>query len=155
MKKISLLVVLLTTSAAFAQLKKVETPVGPPVEEIGKHQTWGAPLEAEITKTGSIYKLKYRDEQFKTMIEYCEFTFEDVDNTFNDLYTAIIEGFNTMPKDPVNLELPDYLISLNYSKSFSSPAVSISAVNKKNGIRHCSSNYMSKKQIDKLFGKKK
>ena len=66
MKKVALFLMLLMTTASFAQLKKVHVT---PAEQIGKAQQFGAPLEAEITKSGNTYTVRYRDSQFKTIDE--------------------------------------------------------------------------------------
>ncbi|MHA3788908.1 hypothetical protein ACX0HA_11900 [Flavobacterium hauense] len=153
MKKMFLLGMLLTVSMSFAQLKKVHVT---PAETIGKAQQFGGPLEAEITKSGNKYTLRFRDQQFKTLDEYREFTFEDVDNTFNDLYAAIEEGFTTMPKESVMLELPDYLIGLHFSKFLGSPVLRFSCASMK--VKDAPvyfSNEIAKKQVEKLFAKKK
>ncbi|MFD2603827.1 hypothetical protein [Flavobacterium suzhouense] len=152
MKKMFLLVMLLTASMSFAQLKKVQTT---PSESIGKAQQFGAPLEAEITKSGNKYTVKFRDQQFKTLDEYREFSFEDVDNTFNDLYAAVEEGFTTMPKESVMLELPDYIVGLHFSKFLGAPVLRFSCATKVKDAPVYFSNEIAKKQVDKLFGKKK
>lgn len=153
MKKTLLLGMLLTASMSFAQLKKVETTSSEP---IGKAQQFGAPLEAECTKIGNVYTIRYRDMQFKTINEYRTFSFEDADNTFNDLYAAIEEGFKTMPAEPVMLELPNHYVWLKFSKFLGSPVLTISSSdNKSKESPIYFSNEIAKKQIEKLFGKKK
>jgi hypothetical protein len=152
MKKMFLLGMLLTASMSFAQLKRVQTT---PSESIGKAQQFGAPLEAEITKSGNVYTVSYRDMQFKTINEYRSFSFEDVDNTFNDLYAAIEEGFNTMPAEPMMLELPNHYVWLDFKKFLGYPVLTISSsYNKTKDSPIYFSNEIAKKQIEKLFGKR-
>jgi len=153
MKKFTLLVMLLVSSVSFAQLKKVEVTK---VEEIGKAQQFGAPLEAEITKKGNVYTVSYRDSQFKTLNEYREFSFEDVDNTFSDLYATVEEGFKTMPAEAIMLELPNHFIWLKFEKYMGFPVLSISSSTDKSQTAIIfKSNQIAKKQVEKLFGKKK
>jgi len=152
MKKVALFLMLLMTTASFAQLKKVHVT---PAEQIGKAQQFGAPLEAEITKSGNTYTVRYRDSQFKTIDEYREFSFADVDNTFEDLYAAVEEGFNNMPKEPVMLELPNYYVWLNFSKFLGAPVLRLSSSTKEKGSSVFVSNEIAKKHVEKLFGKKK
>lgn len=155
MKKIALLLVLLTSSVSFAQLKKVEKSVSTS-ETIGKAQQFGAPLEAEMTKSESTYTLRIKDSQYKQLEKYESFSFEDVDNTFNDFYAAIEEGFKTMPKESVMLELPNRYVWLAFQKFLGMQTMTISFSDDKSGNSHITmSNEISKKQIDKLFGKKK
>lgn len=155
MKKIALLLVLLTTSLSFAQLKKVEKSASTS-ETIGKAQQFGAPLEAEMTKSGNTYTLKIKDSKYTQIEHYESFSFEDVDNTFNDFYTAIEEGFKTMPKESVMLELPNQYVWLSFKKFLGIQTMTISFSSDKSGNAQVfMSNEISKKQIDKLFGKKK
>ena len=153
MKKVALFLMLLMTTASFAQLKKVQST---PSEQIGKAQQFGAPLEAEITKSGNTYTVKYKDMKFKTLTEYREFSFEDVDKTFNDLYSAIEDGFKTMPAEPVMLELPNHYVWLKFGKFLGSPVLTISSSDDKTkNAQIYFSNEIAKKQVEKLFGKKK
>jgi len=153
MKKIILLLALTLSTVSFAQLKKVEVTKA---EEIGKAQQFGAPVEAECTKVGNTYTISFRDSKFKTIDEYKSFSFEDVDNTFNDLYAAIEEGFKTIPKDAVMLELPNHFVWLRFDKFLGSPVLTISCTyDKGKDSPIYMSNQIAKKQIEKLFGKRK
>jgi len=153
MKKIILLLALTLSTVSFAQLKKVEVTKA---EEIGKAQQFGAPLEAECTKIGNTYTISFRDSKFKTINEYKSFSFEDVDNTFNDLYTTVEEGFKTMPKEAIMLELPDHYVWLGFDKFLGSAVLTISySYDKSKDSPIYMSNQIAKKQIEKLFGKKK
>lgn len=153
MKKIILLFALTLSTLSFAQLKKVETVKS---EEIGKAQQFGAPLEAECTKSGNTYTISYRDAKFKTLNEYRTFSFEDVENTFDALYSAIEEGFKTMPKEAVMLELPNHYVWLKFDKFLGSPVLTLSSsYNKTTESPIYFSNQIAKKQVEKLFGKRK
>lgn len=114
------------SSASFAQLKKVD-PSDSKIEVIGKAQQFGAPVEAELTKNGNTYTLRYKDSQYKAIERYEQFSFEDVDNTFNDLYATIEDGFKTMPKEPVMLELPNHYVWLSFEKFLGSAVLTISS----------------------------
>ncbi|MES2485470.1 MAG: hypothetical protein V4581_05900 [Bacteroidota bacterium] len=153
MKKIALLIMLFLSITSFAQLKKVEPTKS---EVIGKAQQFGAPLEAEMTKSGNTYTIRYRDAAYKTFDEYRSFSFEDVDNTFNDLYATIEQGFKDMPKEAIMLELPNHFVWLKFSKFLGSPILTIScSADKTNANLVYISNEMAKKQVEKLFGKRK
>ncbi len=156
MNKIAIIVMLVVSSATFPQLKKVDTSTIKKDEVIGKAQQFGAPLEAELTKSGNTYTLRYRDSQFKQLEQFREFSFEDVDNTFNDLYATIEEGFKTMPKEPIMLELPNHYLYLSFEKFLGSAVLVISSTRDKSPTSDVYlSNQIAKKQIEKLFGKKK
>lgn len=153
MKKIILAAFMLTSVASFAQLRKVDTSKMEKAVTIGKAQQFGAPLEAEITKLGNVYTIRFRDAEFKTLDQYREFSFEDVDNTFNDLYAAIEEGFKTMPKESVMLDIPKYYVWLNYDKMMGFPGLRFS-YKEKDTDKIYYSNQITKKQIEKLFAKR-
>ena len=153
MKKVALLLMLFTATVSFAQLKKVEST---PKEVIGKAQQFGAPLEAECTKSGNVYTISYKDSQYKQITEYASFSFEDKDNTFNDLYATIEEGFKTMPAEPIKLELPNHFVWLQFEKFLGGQVMRISSSSSKEGTALVTmSNQIAKKQVEKLFGKKK
>ena len=151
MKKIILLLALTLSTVSFAQLKKVETVKA---EEIGKVGPFGAPMQIECTKVGNVYTISYRDIEFKTIDEYRSFEFEDVDNTFEDLYAAIKDGLEKLPEESVTLELPNYILSLEFKKALGVPLVRF-YTSPKGSSRVSASNQFTRKQIDKLFGKKK
>ena len=153
MKKIILFLALTLSTVSFAQLKKVETVKA---EEIGKAQQFGAPLEAECTKRGNVYTISFKDAKFKTLTEMRSFSFEDVDNTFNDLYATVEEGFKTMPKEAIMLELPNHYVWLSFDKYLGFPVMSIScSYDKSKDSPIYISNQIAKKHVEKLFGKKK
>lgn len=154
MKKIILLLALIFSTASFAQLKKVDTEALKS-EEIGKIQPMGLPVQIEATKYKGVYTFRYRDAAYKTMDNYTEFTFEDKDNTFEDLYTAIIDGFEKTPKETVTLSLPNYILSLKFEKAMGLQTVTFLTSPATQGDIVTKSASFTKKQIEKLFGKKK
>ena len=152
MKKITLLLVLLVTSASFAQLKKIETVKS---EEIGKVGPFGLPKYIDCQKAGNTYTFEYKDFKYPNIDEYKEFSFEDVDNTFDDLYKTIIEGFETAPKEPITLGLPNYILTLQFNKAIGMTNLVIYASPANNSSYVGQTVALTKKQIEKLFGKKK
>ncbi len=153
MKKIILLLVLTFTTASFAQLKKVEIEKA---EEIGKIQVFGMPMQADCTKRGNTYTISFKDTKYKTLTEYRSFSFEDVDNTFNDLYAAVEDGFKTVPEESIMLELPNHFVWLSFKKFLGAPILRLSYSSDKNGNAPIYfSDEFTKKQVEKLFGKKK
>jgi len=152
MKKLTLLVMLVVTATSFAQLKKVETVKS---EEIGKVGPFGMPKTIDCTKMGNKYTFEYKDMQFPDMNDYKKFSFEDVENTFEDLYKTIMDGFETMPKEDITLELPNYIISLKFTKAIGMTSVAFFSAPKTNTSLIGYSSPLTKKQVEKLFGKKK
>lgn len=155
MKKFILLLGLTLSTATFAQLKKVEATESNSIT-IGKAQQFGAPLEAACDKTGNTYVFTIKNSAYKTLTEYKSFSFEDIDNTFEDLYKTIEEGFKTMPEEAVKLELPNHYLWLKFDKFFGGSVLTITfSEDKTANTLLISSNQIAKKQIEKLFGKKK
>lgn len=135
---------------SFAQLKKVETVKS---VEIGKVGPWGMPKTIDCKKAGNTYTFEYKDYVYPDIDAYKTFSFEDIDNTFEELYKVFVEGFNTIPEEAVTLELPDYLLSLKFSKAMGTKSVVIYTTPINSGVVGHTA-VLSPKQIDKLFGKK-
>ncbi|WP_116788069.1 hypothetical protein [Flavobacterium psychrotrophum] len=152
MKKFTLFVVLLVSSVSFAQLKKVDVVKAEPIGKVGG--ALGTPKSIECTKTGNTYTFEYRDMKLTSIEAYKEFSFDDVDNTFEDLYKTIIDGFENTPKEDVVLSLPNYIITLDYTKALGIVNLNMYITLKNTDVTGLTA-ALSKKQVDKLFGKKK
>jgi len=157
MKKIILFLALTltTTTATFAQFKKAEQKETTKFTEIGKIQPLGQPVQMECKKTeNDIYAFTYRDAAYKTLDQYEHFLIKDVDNAFDSLFNAIVEGFETKPKEPIVLETDNQYIYIQFVQNFGT-LVSLGSSDKADGARKSYSATFTKKQIEKLFGKKK
>ena len=153
MKKIILLLALTLSTVSFAQLKKLDA--ASKTELIGKvGGALGSPKSLECTKTGNTYTFEYRDMKYPNIESYKEFSFDDVENTFESLYTTIIDGFENTPKEAVDLELPKYIIRLDYTKALGIVNLNMYISLKGTDVIGVTA-ALSKKQVDKLFGKKK
>lgn len=152
MKQLLTLTLLIVSMSGFAQLKRIT--VDPP-QFVGKAQQFGGPLEAECTKRGNTYTIRYRQNEDTGAGLYHEMIFEDIENTFEDLYAVMLEGFETMPADAIMLELPEFYIWLKFEKSLGIPVVTITSSYSKDPYAPLyMSNQIAKKQIQKLFGKR-
>lgn len=154
MKKITLLLMLVITTASFAQLKKLEKTADTSVE-IGKVQPLGQPVQIDCYKDGNVYTFNYSDVAFKQLTQYRKFSFEDIDSTFETLYSTIIAGYDAKKEDSIDLELPEYFLTLKFEKSFGMLLLRIRSLDRKGAGQITESNLFTKKQIEKLFGKKK
>ncbi|TRW23987.1 hypothetical protein FMM05_12580 [Flavobacterium zepuense] len=154
MKKFILLFTVMLTTVSFAQIKKVDTTTSSG-EVIGKIEPFGQSLEMECTKNGNVYNFRYLDHQYSTLKEYANFSFEDVDNSFEDFYKMTIELFETKPKESVMLEVKDYYIWVAYKKTMGIASVSFKSSLKTVGAPISYTKEFNKKQIEKLFGKNK
>jgi len=92
--------------------------------------------------------------KYPNIESYKEFSFDDVENTFESLYTTIIDGFENTPKEAVDLELPKYIIRLDYTKALGIVNLNMYISLKGTDVIGVTA-ALSKKQVDKLFGKKK
>jgi hypothetical protein len=148
MKQLFTCIALLIITLSTAQMKvsTVEKP-----EEIGKVSMGMGIYFGRLEKysDGRII-LSYKDFKFSQLEVWKEFPLiaEDVEG----LYNLIIENFEKMPAEDIQVELPNDVLFINYKKSFGAPLVTIYHTNKSNGVIGVTQSF-TKKQIDKLFGK--
>ena len=150
MRKLILLAIIIPF-ASFGQINVVENK---PKEIIGKIAPLGDVL-IECSKTGNTYSFIYRDIKFTSLTDYESFSFRDIDNAFESLYSLIIKGLKEKRTDTVTIELPEGegVIFLNFIKSFGVASLQIAHAPYKehNIIKY--STYLSKNKVKKLFGK--
>ena len=128
------------------QVKKITKEDVSTIGKIGRN--------IEITKTGNEYTITYNDINF-TIDEYKSFSFKDLDNDFENLYKMISEGFETPPKDPIKIELPNDIIWLKFKKSLGTVNLQIDHAVDKNENVIGTSIFMTKRRVRKLFGKQR
>lgn len=150
MKNLYLLSFLLFYSVSFGQIKEVKTE---PTELIGKigaiGETW-----IKIEKSGNVYIFTYKDMKYQQLSEFKSFSFEDIDNAYDNLYNTIVKGLKEVPQEPIMLEIPDGFLWLEFGKTLGQPFVTFSHSIGKSGNVIGKSTWMNKKKLDKLFGKK-
>lgn len=148
-KKLLSLSFLFIVLATNAQIKVANADSKPVI--IGKV---GTPTlsTVEITKTGDLITVKYQDNNKPQVAEFKTFSFKDVDGAMEGLYTIINEGFTALPKEDVKIELPNETLNLQYKKEMNMASVKIK-VSYKSGAEGGVTVWLSKKNIDKLFGK--
>ena len=156
MKKISVLFMLFSVAICTAQLKQVEESKSNLIE-VGKIQPLGLPIQMScITDSEKkFYGFTYLDTEYKQLKEYEKFALVETGNDFDTLYNMIIEGLKAKEEKSIKLELKENIIWVNFVRSFGMTLVTFSSINGKNESLHKgTSNMFTKKQIDKLFGKK-
>lgn len=127
----------------FGQIKVIETPT---TETIGKLQG------IKIEKTGNIYYITYDNLKYLNITDIKSFSFEDVDNAFENLYQMIIKGFDEVPEKDIMIDLPNDIIWLHFEKNMGIVSFQFyQNVNKTDVVAY--SRYLTKKQVQKLFGK--
>ncbi|WP_333876839.1 hypothetical protein [Flavobacterium sp.] len=149
MKKLISLSFLCFVLAAQAQIKVTKTDVKPVL--IGKV---GTPTlsTVEITKTGELVTFTYQNNNKPQIAEFKTFSFKDVDGALEGFYTVINEGFTTLPKEDIVIELPNETVSLQYTKAMNIASVKMK-VTYTNGQEGGVTVWLTKRQIDKLFNK--
>jgi len=143
MKKIILLFAFAFGVSAFSQIKvlKNETLV-----EIGKENSVG------LYKKENRYTFNYQDVNTSNLNTFRSFSFLDVNGDVTGLYKLVTDGFIDEPTGNVMLELPNDIIELHYEKNYGQPTVQFIQFINKNRKYVGKSQFLNKKQIDKIFG---
>lgn len=143
MKKIILLFTLFSGISAFSQIKvlKNETLI-----EIGKDNSVG------LYKKDNKFTFNYQDINTSNLNTFRSFSFNDMNGDVQELYKMITDGFIDQPTGNISLELPNDIIELQYEKNYGQPTVQIIQYINKNKKYVGKSQFLNKKQIDKIFG---
>ncbi len=148
-KKLLSLSFLFIALATNAQIKFAKAEAKPVV--IGKV---GTPTltTVEITKTGDLVTFKYQNNNKPQVAEFKTFSFKDIDGALEGFYSVINEGFSSLPKEDIKIELPNETVSLQYTKSMNVANVKMK-IAYNNGEEGGITVWLTKKAIDKLFNK--
>ena len=148
MKRIITIAILMFSFVSFAQIKVIETV---PVERLGKVNN------NYIQKIGDEYTVYYTsiqsDDESSSLRK---FTFKNVNNDYNSLYSIIVNGFTANPLYDIKLELPNNYIWLHYTGSVIPEKATVQfMVSSKDASSATSSvsEPLLKDQINKLFQK--
>lgn len=149
MKKLLSLTLLFIVLATNAQIKVVKATPKPVV--IGKV---GTPTfsTVEITKNGDLVTFKYQNSNKPQIAEFKTFSFKDIDGALEGFYNVIIEGFTTLPKEDIEIELPNEKVKLQYKTTMNVVNVKMK-ISYNNGEEGGATVSLTKSAIDKLFGK--
>jgi hypothetical protein len=144
MKKIILLFTCLFGISAFAQIKvlKNETLV-----EIGKDNSVG------LYKKDDRFTVNYQDLNTANLNTFRSFSFQNLNKDVAGLYELIANGFIDTPESNIVLELPSDIIELHFEKNYGTPTVQFIQYINKNRKYVGKSQFLNKKQVDKIFGK--
>ncbi|MDV4024910.1 hypothetical protein CMT52_11260 [Elizabethkingia anophelis] len=146
MKKTILFFALVVSTFLFSQIKVDNSPN--PIQ-IGKITAGSITLD----KTGDKYTFCYNDAKFTKIDSFKCFSFIETGSDLDNLYNIIMGGFETAPKENIKLDLPNDKVELHFEKMMGVVSMRFSQLNKETGV-YGYSGYMSKKQVNKLFGKK-
>jgi hypothetical protein len=145
MRKVLLLSVFFINLCAIGQIKVLETK---PVEKIGKIGV----NDVYAQKEGDEYTFFYKNIEEKEATVFRNFSFKNVDNDFENLYTIITNGMNAPKLQDIKLELPNDFVWLHFTSTPKKVYVQFMTSNKISysvGI----SEPLDIEKINKLFGK--
>jgi hypothetical protein len=145
MKKVIAIAILFMSSLGYSQIKVVETI---PVEKLGRVNN-----NFYVQKIGDEYTVFYTTVQSDDEEAVLKnFTFKNVDNAYQSLYSIITGGFTASPLNDVKLELPNNFVWLHYIVSSDKTTVQFMVSNKEASSTNVSEP-LSKEQVEKLFQK--
>ncbi len=144
MKKIFLLLAFCVFSTAFSQIKVLKNES---LSEIGSDNSVG------LFKKANRYTFHYQDRNTANLNTYRSFTFLDLNRDVEGLYKLISDGFIDVSGSNISLELPNDIIELHFEKNYGQPTVQFIQYMNKNKKYVGKSPFLTKKQIDKIFGK--
>ncbi|MCW3161671.1 hypothetical protein [Chryseobacterium oryctis] len=144
MRKILLLFTCMFGISVFSQIKilKNETLV-----EIGKDNSVG------LYKKDDKFTINYQDINTSNLNTIRSFSFLNLNSDVESLYKLISDGFIDPPIGNTTLELPNDIVELHFEKNYGQPTVQFIQFINKNRKYVGKSQFLNKKQIDKIFGK--
>jgi len=148
MKKITLLLLLIPT-LGISQIKVVDKEK---TEKVGRIAALGL-LHIELIKSGDYYTFTYKDLKFQHIDEFKSFTFKNENNDIDNLYKIIKNGLKDMPEEDITIALPEGELQLDFTKALG--IVNVRFVHSSSAGNVGISTWLSKRKVDKLFGKKK
>ncbi|WP_172919496.1 hypothetical protein [Capnocytophaga canis] len=99
------------------------------------------------------YSVFYKDIEFKHLEEWKSFYFLETGNDFETLYRLITDGFSNPPKNDIIIELPKGSVHLHFEKNMGVISFQFIHFPLNSTAVMGRSPYLTKRQIDKLFGK--
>lgn len=145
MKKIFLLFIFLFIYTAQAQIKVVQN------EKLTKV---GSSRSVTLYKKKNQYTFNYQDVNSTNLNTFRSFSFKDINKDFDELFRMISNGFISIPSENIILELPRDILELHFARNYGQITVQFVQYVGKNRKYEAKSEYLTKKEIDKLFGKK-
>ncbi len=130
--------------SVFSQIKVLKNES---LVEIGKDNSVG------LYKKDDTFTINYQDLNTANLNTFRSFSFKNLNGDVSGLYTMITNGFIDAPESNIILELPNDIIELHYEKNFGQPTVQFIQYINKNRKYVGKSQFLNKKQVDKVFGK--
>ncbi|WP_370899201.1 hypothetical protein [Chryseobacterium gossypii] len=144
MRKIILLFACMFGISVFSQIKVLKNES---LIEIGKDNSVG------LYKKEDKYTINYQDLNTANLNTFRSFSFQNVNGDVSGLYKLITDGFIQEPEGNIVLELPHDIIELHYEKNYGQVTVQFIQYINKNRKYVGKSQFLTKKQVDKIFGR--
>lgn len=144
MRKIILLITCMFSISVFSQIKVLKNES---LVEIGKDNSVG------LYKKEDKFTVNYQDLNTSNLNTIRSFSFQNLNGDVSGLYKLIIDGFTSAPDENIILELPNDIIELHYEKNYGQPTVQFIQIINKNRKYIGKSQFLTKKQVDKVFGR--
>ncbi|OCA77224.1 hypothetical protein BBI01_01815 [Chryseobacterium artocarpi] len=144
MRKIILLIICMFSISVFSQIKVLKNES---LVEIGKDNSVG------LYKKEDKFTVNYQDLNTSNLNTIRSFSFQNLNGDVSGLYKLISDGFVSAPEANVVLELPNDIIELNYERNYGQPTVQFIQYINKNRKYVGKSQFLTQKQIDKIFGR--
>lgn len=135
---------LLISSITFAQIKVLKNNS---LVQVGKVESVG------LYKKENIYTINYQDINTANLNTYRSISFKNVSDDINILYKLIQESLTVLPDSDLILELPNDILNLHFQKNYGQNTVQIIHFINKNRKYVGKSHFLTKSEIDKIFGK--
>lgn len=146
MKNIILLFAFLCSVSLFGQIKILKNDA---LQEVGKENS------VALYKKDKKYTFNYQDVSNSNLNTFRSFYFFDLNKDLDQLFKLITDGFIDMPTSEITMELPNDIIGLKYARNYGQVTVQFLHYINKNMKTVGKSQFLTKKQIEKIFGKDK
>lgn len=131
----------------YSQLNVVDTE---PAEEIGEVKNFTS-TALKATKRGEDYTILYKDAKFQHLDEYKSFSMNE--QAFNELYDLLMSKWDNPPKEDIMIKLEEGYLWLSFTRMLGTTNVKFGHAVDENADVIGFSQWLTKRKIDKLFGK--
>lgn len=113
----------------------------------------GKENSVELYKRKNKYTITYQDVNDSNLNIYRSFSFLDLNKDAEMLYQLLMDGLEDLPKQEVQLELPDDIVGLVFAKNYGQPTVQFVHYIQKSSTNIGKSPFLNKYQLAKIFDK--
>ncbi|SZD72039.1 Uncharacterised protein [Candidatus Ornithobacterium hominis] len=147
MKNLILLIFLVISGFCFSQIKVTDITTN--CEKIGN---FGSFVKLEKCDDGNAV-FTYQDTKYDKITNYKSFSFEDADNSVDELYNVFLEGLNGNEDKEIKIELPNDTIIIKFEKVFNKKMIAYTfhSVNNTGVVGEVI--FLDKKRLNKIFNK--